>query len=307
MRQLKLLEIREELANRNIEPNQLKPDFVDITRLFENSSSKIIRKALSNPEGAVLAVKLPGFKGLLGREIQPGRRFGTELSDYAKVWGGVGGIIHTDELPAYGITSDDVARIYSEIGAEPERDAIVIVADLKYKGEKALLAVVERAKYAFKGVPEETRAANPDGTTRYMRPRPGAARMYPETDIPPIIVTTDLLAKAEKYVPEHPDLKYKKLVELHGLSSSLAQALLNDLRLDFYEYLAEKYGNSVPYTVIASILVNIIPALRREGLPVDEISDEVLEDIVKALSEGIIVKEAIPDVLSYLVKTQGQV
>jgi glutamyl-tRNA(Gln) amidotransferase subunit E len=305
MRQLKLLEIREELANRSIEPNQLKPDIVDITRLFQNSSSKIIRKALSNPEGAVLAVKLPGFKGLLGREIQPGRRFGTELSDYAKVWGGVGGIIHTDELPAYGITSDDVARIYSEIGAEPGRDAIVIVADLRYKGEKALLAVVERAKYAFKGVPEETRAANPDGTTRYMRPRPGAARMYPETDIPPIVVTTDLLAKAEKYVPEHPDLKYKKLVELHGLSSSLAQALLNDLRLDFYEYLAEKYGNSVPYTVIASILVNIIPALRREGLPVDEIGDEVLEDIVKALSEGIIVKEAIPDVLSYLVKNPG--
>ncbi|MEM0059729.1 MAG: Glu-tRNA(Gln) amidotransferase subunit GatE [Desulfurococcaceae archaeon] len=305
MRQLKLLEIREELANRSIEPNQLKPDIVDITRLFQNSSSKIIRKALSNPEGAVLAVKLPGFKGLLGREIQPGRRFGTELSDYAKVWGGVGGIIHTDELPAYGITSDDVARIYSEIGAEPGRDAIVIVADLRYKGEKALLAVVERAKYAFKGVPEETRAANPDGTTRYMRPRPGAARMYPETDIPPIVVTTDLLAKAEKYVPEHPDLKYKKLVELHGLSSSLAQALLNDLRLDFYEYLAEKYGNSVPYTVIASILVNIIPALRREGLQVDEIGDEVLEDIVKALSEGIIVKEAIPDVLSYLVKNPG--
>ncbi|MEM3993457.1 MAG: Glu-tRNA(Gln) amidotransferase subunit GatE, partial [Desulfurococcaceae archaeon] len=305
LRQIRLLEIKEELIKRKIDPDQLTPDVIDITKLFENSSSKIIRKALSTPNGAVLAVKLPGFKGLLGKEIQPGRRFGTELSDYAKIWGGVGGIIHTDELPAYGITADDITRIYSEVGADLEKDAVVIVADLKHKGEKALLHVIERAKYAFKGVPEETRAANPDGTTRYMRPRPGAARMYPETDIPPIVVTMDLLDRAERYVPEHPDVKYKKLVEVHGLSTSLAQALLNDLRLDFYEYLASKYGGNVSYTVIASILVNIIPALRREGVPVDEISEDVLEDVVKALSEGIIAKEAVPDVLSYLSRNPG--
>ncbi|MEM4953273.1 MAG: Glu-tRNA(Gln) amidotransferase subunit GatE [Desulfurococcaceae archaeon] len=305
LRQIRLLEIKEELIKRKIDPDQLTPDVIDITKLFENSSSKIIRKALSTPNGAVLAVKLPGFKGLLGKEIQPGRRFGTELSDYAKIWGGVGGIIHTDELPAYGITADDITRIYSEVGADLEKDAVVIVADLKHKGEKALLHVIERAKYAFKGVPEETRAANPDGTTRYMRPRPGAARMYPETDIPPIVVTMDLLDRAERYVPEHPDVKYKKLVEVHGLSTSLAQALLNDLRLDFYEYLASKYGGKVSYTVIASILVNIIPALRREGVPVDEISEDVLEDVVKALSEGIIAKEAVPDVLSYLSRNPG--
>ncbi|MEM1773444.1 MAG: Glu-tRNA(Gln) amidotransferase GatDE subunit E, partial [Desulfurococcaceae archaeon] len=61
----------------------------------------------------------------------------------------------------------------------------------------------------------------------------------------------------------------------------------------------------VSYTVIASILVNIIPALRREGVPVDEISEDVLEDVVKALSEGIIAKEAVPDVLSYLSRNPG--
>jgi len=208
-RQLKLLEIRSELLNRGVSEKDLLDDIVDVSELFKNSQSKIIKRALSLPNGAILAVKLPGFKGLLGREVQPGRRFGTELSDYAKVWGGVGGIIHTDELPGYGITSEDVVKLYEYIGADPNRDAIVLVADEKEKGVKALKAVVERARLALIGIPEETRAANPDGTTKYMRPRPGSARMYPETDIPPIRITSELVEKAKTLIPEHPDVKYK--------------------------------------------------------------------------------------------------
>ncbi|MEM4670828.1 MAG: Glu-tRNA(Gln) amidotransferase subunit GatE [Desulfurococcaceae archaeon] len=304
-RQIKLLEIRDELQRRGVSRNDIKPDIIDVTKVFEGAQSKLIRRALLQPEGAVLALKLPGFKGLLGKEIQPGRRFGTELSDYAKVWSGVGGIIHTDELPGYGIRMDEVVKLYSETGGDPERDAIVIVADARSRAERALLSVAERASYALIGVPEETRAANPDGTTRYMRPRPGAARMYPETDIPPIIITQELLKNAEAYVPEHPDVKYKKLLEEHGLSRSLAMALLNDLRLDLYEHLVKNYGSSVPCSVIASIFVNIIPALRREGIPVDDLDESMIENVVKALAEGIIAKEALPDILSYLARTPG--
>lgn len=301
-RQLKLLEIRDELIKRKVNPEDLKNELFDVTKIFENTSSKIIKKALAIPGTAVLATKLPGFKGLLKVELQAGRRFGTELSDYAKVWSGVGGILHTDELPAYGITSEEVTKLYSEVGGDPEKDVIVIVADDKARCERALLAVIERAKYAFKGVPEETRAANPDGTTRYMRPRPGAARMYPETDIPPILIVEELIMRAQRYIPEHPDLKYKKLVEIHGLSKSLAQALLNDLRLDYYEYLVDRYGKLVPCSIIASIFVNIIPSLRREGVPVDDLDEELIESVVKAVADGFIAKEAIPDLLSYIAK-----
>lgn len=301
-RQVKLLEIRDELQKRNVSRDDIKPDIVDVTKIFENTQSKLIKRALSQPEGAVFALKLPGFKGLLGREIQPGRRFGTELSDYAKVWSGVGGIIHTDELPGYGIEVNEVAKLYSETGSDPEKDAVVIVVDARRKAEKALFSIAERASYAVVGVPEETRAANPDGTTRYMRPRPGAARMYPETDIPPIVITQELLKNAELYVPEHPDVKYKRLLEEHGLSRSLALALLNDLRLDLYEHLAKNYGGKVPCSVIASIFVNVIPALRREGIPVDDLDESILENVIKALAEGVIAKEAVPDVLSYLAR-----
>ncbi|MEM4663772.1 MAG: Glu-tRNA(Gln) amidotransferase subunit GatE [Desulfurococcaceae archaeon] len=304
-RQLKLLEIRDELNRRGVVPGDVKLDIVDVTDVLRHVDSKIIKRAISMNDGAVLAQVLPGFKGLLGKHVQPGRRFGTELSDYAKVWGGVGGIIHTDELPGYGLTADDVLRLYSATGADPTRDAIVIVADARSKAEKALEAIVERAAYAVIGVPEETRAANPDGTTKYMRPRPGAARMYPETDIPPIKITEELLREADKLVPEHPDVKYKTLVEVHGLSRELAYAVLNDLRLDLYEYLATRYKDRVSCSTIASILTNIIPSLRREGVPVDELDEREIENVVEALAEGVIAKEAVPDVLAYLARNPG--
>ncbi|MEM2025478.1 MAG: Glu-tRNA(Gln) amidotransferase subunit GatE [Desulfurococcaceae archaeon] len=302
LRQASLLEIRDELKKRNVDPSAIDRDLLDVTKVFEKTGSRVIKRALSQEDGVVLALRLPGFKGLLGRQIQPGRRFGTELSDYAKVWGGIEGIINTDELPAYGITSEEFRGLYSEAGADPNKDGIIIAADTRDKAEKALRAVAERAAYAPIGVPEETRASNPDGTTRYMRPRPGSARMYPETDIPPILVTQEILAKASTYVPEHPDLKYKRFTEVHGLSRELASAILNDIRLDLYEYLAEKYRQQIPCSIIASLFVNTVPALRRDGIAVDEIIEDVAEEIIRSVASGMIAKEAIPDLLIFIAK-----
>ena len=77
-------------------------EIYDVGEIFQDAESKIISKALKKG-GKVLAIKLVGFKGLIGIDVQPKRRFGTELAGYAKKMG-VAGIFHTDELPAYGIT-----------------------------------------------------------------------------------------------------------------------------------------------------------------------------------------------------------
>ncbi|MEM1617294.1 MAG: Glu-tRNA(Gln) amidotransferase subunit GatE [Desulfurococcus sp.] len=306
LRQLKLLEIRDELVKRGVRPENISDNIIDVTDVFRGTGSKIVKKALSIPEGGVYAVVLRGFKGLLGIEIQPGRRFGSELADYARVWGGVGGIFHTDELPNYGITREEVQALYVKTGADPGIDAIVIVADVKHKAVEALKAVVERARIAVIGVPEETRAANPDGTTKYMRPRPGSARMYPETDIPPIYVTPALMEKARKLIPEPPEKKLEKYVREHGLSMELAKAVINDLRLDLYERLVEKYRDRIPATIIASTLVNIIPSLRRDGVPIENIDDYVIEEVLDAVANNEIAKEAIPDVLSSIARNPGK-
>ena len=306
LRQQRLLEIRDELLKRNVKPEDVREEIVDVTEVFKDTSSKIIRKSIATPGNGVFAVVLKKFKGLLGKEVQPGRRFGTELADYARVWGGVGGIFHTEELPNYGITAEEVRNLYEKLGANPGEDAIVIVADQREKGVKALKAVVDRARQAVIGVPEETRSANPDGTSKYMRPRPGAARMYPETDIPLAYVTPDLVEKAMKIVPEPPDAKLKRFVEGHKLSVELATTLIRDLRLDLYEKITAKYGGSVQPSIIASILVNIIPSLRRENVPIENVTDELIEEIVDMLSRGEISKEAVPDLMKQALLNPGK-
>ncbi|NPA98729.1 MAG: Glu-tRNA(Gln) amidotransferase subunit GatE [Crenarchaeota archaeon] len=302
LRQKTLLEIREELHKRGLKPEDLSYDFKDVTEIFRETKSKIIRRAVKSKNSGVYAVVLKGFKGLLGREVQPGRRFGTELADYARVWGGVGGIFHTDELPAYGITQEEVDKLYEVLNADKERDAIVLVADKRDKALKALEAVVRRAKMAFEGVPPETRAANPDGTTKYMRPRPGSARMYPETDIPPVLVNDELLSEAEKLVPEPFDKKMKRYVEEYGLSKDLAITVLNDLRLDLFEALVEKYRGRVSPTLIASTITNTLKMLKGEGVPIENIDDRHIDETIGLIARGEIAKEAIPEVLAYLAR-----
>jgi len=88
----------------------------DVTDTFADTESGVIRGALDSG-GKVTAVPLFGFDGLVGREIQPDRRLGTELSDHAKRHG-AGGIFHTDELPAYGVTEEEVAALRDAVGAD---------------------------------------------------------------------------------------------------------------------------------------------------------------------------------------------
>ncbi|MCX9013861.1 MAG: Glu-tRNA(Gln) amidotransferase subunit GatE, partial [Candidatus Methanoperedens sp.] len=105
-RQVALLGIKKELKEQGA---SVSDNIVDVSQLFANSGSKVIKKAIDK-KGVVLAVNLPGFSGIVGRELQPGRRLGTEFSDRAKK-SGVGGIFHTDELPNYGITEEEIKSL----------------------------------------------------------------------------------------------------------------------------------------------------------------------------------------------------
>lgn len=302
VRQINLLKIKDLLIKRGLRPEDIGGEVVDVTEVFKETNSKLIRSALEKGKTGVYAVVLRGFKGILGVEIQPGRRFGTELSDYARVWSGVKGIIHTDELPGYGISIDEVNELYKRLSANKEFDSIVLVVDRAEKAYKALEAVTERARMAFNGVPEETRAANPDGTTKFMRPRPGAARMYPETDIPPVEVDREILDEALKLIPEPYDVKYRRFVETYGLSPELAKEILNSLRLDLFEELVSLYGSRVQPTVIASAVESMLKSLKRDGVPIENITDEHIEQAIALLAEGAIAKEALPNLFCKLAK-----
>jgi len=297
-RQLNLIKISQELAEAGARPENLKEEFFDVTEVFQQTSCKVLRKAIEKGH-RILAVKLPNFAGFLKRELIPGIRLGTEMADRARFWGRVDGIFHTDELPAYGITAQEVEALKRAVDAQPS-DTVVFVADTPENTVEALKAVIERAREALKGVPEETRAANPDGTTRYMRPRPGAARMYPETDIPPIHLTEEYINKVRQNLPELPEQKLQRLMREYSLNQKLAQQLIDSEYTELFEKIAREC--KVSPTIVAAFLTETLKALKREGTPVENLSENRIIEIFKALEAGEITKEALPEIADWTSK-----
>jgi len=300
-RQLGLLKIRDELKKRGVMEENIKDEIIDITSIFNQTKCKVVKKALSQNQ-RVIAVKLPKFAGLLKMELAPNMRLGSEMADIAHFWGRVGGIFHTDELPAYGITAKEIEDLKKLVKLGPQ-DAVVFIADAVENTTDALKAVTQRAREAVKGVPEETRAANPDGTTRYMRPRPGAARMYPETDVPPIQLSEKYVKKLRTCLPELPEQKVKRLTKEYSLNPKLVEQILNSEYVDLFEMMAKE--TKVSPTVIAVALTETMKALRREGIEVEKVTDEQLRELFCLVDAGETAKEAISDIITWLSKHEG--
>ena len=299
-RQLNLIKIRNELKKREIEEEQIQDKFFNVTNVFKETKCKVIQKALEKKQ-QVLAAKLPKFKGFLKTELAPQLRLGTEMADRARFWGRVGGLFHTDELPAYGITEREIEDLRKEVGAEDE-DAAVFVADTKENTEDALKAVLERAREALKGVPQETRAPTPEGTTRYMRPRPGAARMYPETDIPPVQISKEEMNRLRANLPELPQHKFERLQKEYKLNDKLTKQVLNSDYAELFEIIVKE--SHVSSTTVAAFMTETLKALKRDGVSVERLTDSQLRDIFKSVGEEKLMKEALPEVATWLCKNE---
>ncbi|MBT8171995.1 Glu-tRNA(Gln) amidotransferase subunit GatE [Candidatus Bathyarchaeota archaeon] len=300
-RQENLLQIRDELKKRGLEKEEITEEFINVTNIFKTSKCTVIQNAIKKNH-QVIAVKLPKFGGLLKKELAKGMRFGSELSGFARFWGRVGGIFHTDEMPAYGISEDEIYHL-GKIFKITSQDAVVFVADTKNNARDALKAVIKRARIALECVPEETRAANPDGTTNYMRPRPGAARMYPETDVVPITLTKKYLTELENNLPELPDQINKRLKIDYKINSKLINQILKSKYLELFETIAKE--TDVSPTIIAVALTETIKALNRDGVKTNVISNEQFRELFSLIASGKTTKESIPKILSWLAKNMG--
>ncbi|UCH31024.1 MAG: Glu-tRNA(Gln) amidotransferase subunit GatE [Candidatus Bathyarchaeota archaeon] len=300
-RQLNLLRIKTELLKRGVKGEDLESTLVDVTNVFANTKCTIIRTALEK-ERHILAVKLPGFEGLLRKELIPRVRLGTEMADRARFWGRVGGIFHTDELPAFGVTIEEVNELKQRMNVEIGDAVVFVVANLDNASD-ALEAVKKRAKEALNGVPPETRAANPDGSTRYMRPRPGAARLYPETDVPSIYVSSKYVNNLRRNLPELPERKLKRLMDERGLNEKLAKQILDSKFSKLFEKAVEE--SQISPTFVAVTLTETLKALEREGVEIQKISDEQYLEIFSLITRGRTTKEAVPHLITWLSKNQG--
>ncbi|MEM0372322.1 MAG: Glu-tRNA(Gln) amidotransferase subunit GatE [archaeon] len=291
-RQVNLLDIKEEMLKRKIKKQTR--DIQSFTKFFESTKCKIIRAGIDKGL-KVHGIVLNGFKGLLGWELSPGRRFGTELAGIAKTFG-LKGLIHTDEdLAKYGIEKE-IAAIFEEHNLK-EDDSLIIMVGEPVQMKNALEEISKRVNYALTGVPNETRRALDDGNTEFMRYLAGAHRMYPETDVPPVVITKERLEKIRASLPEKPEEIYEKLVRQYSLSDELADKLVTSKNLKLFFELAKTKASP---TLIASTLEETLVELRRGGTDVSGITQNQLKELFSLVASGRTAKEAVPSILKKL-------
>jgi glutamyl-tRNA(Gln) amidotransferase subunit E len=291
-RQQKLLEIKTKLVLGHAVVGEPK----EITQLFKGTSVKVIIGATKG-KGMVYGFGLKGFAGVIGTEVNPQRRLGTEMSDYAKM-AGVNGIIHSDEdLAAYGFSEKEISDIRKTL-AISEEDAFAIVAGNRDNAEKAARLAADRAKYALVGVPLETRGvANTDlCTTKFLRPLPGGSRMYPETDVRPIPITDDMTERADKSAPDV-GRERSELAKSIG-SSGLVEQLIVSPRLPLYKAVAA--ATNADRNFVANILMQKFTELKRNGFGVDSLSESRVIEIFSLYEKGAITKQAVEELLKAL-------
>jgi glutamyl-tRNA(Gln) amidotransferase subunit E len=294
-RQTLLLGVRDELRRRNAAVPDRAP--LEVGELCTGIASGPLAESSGGPR-VVLAAGLPGFGGLLRSPPGSEERLGRELADQARS-AGLRGLLHSDELPGYGLDAERVTEIRRRLGLGPE-DGFVLVSDRsRERAERALRRVVERARAALEGIPGETRDPLPDGRTRYSRPLPGRDRMYPETDVPPIPVTGERLARLRRGLPERPEELRARLERTHGLPSEVVRQIVFSDDEEMFEELARRGHDP---SLVVRLLLQELPAVTAPapGRPALEPSLEALDRLLAAVESGRFAKEGISVVLAAL-------
>ena len=260
---------------------------VDITSFFADCKSKIIQKSI-NDSHVIKSLGIKNFAGIFGYEPYEGIRLGKELGQQVRFFG-IGGIFHSDELPNYGIDQDYIDKLRDLLQLE-KTDGFLIIAGPKDKIDFALDAVITRIKAAKNGVPAETRAATNIGETVFLRPKPGSSRMYPETDIPPILTGKQELEFAQRNIPKSWDETISELQKKYGLNFQLAEQIFDSDYLELFESICREYKNP---NFVASILCSTITNLQRQGLDQSLLNPNHIIRTFGLLSENKIAKESI--------------
>ena len=290
-RQENLVNIKNELLKRGLNKDDFSTKSVEVSNIFRNTESKLIKKVIQN-NGKVTAIKAQKFNELIGKEKQKGTRLGRDISSLVKFFG-YGGIFHSDELPNYGITEDECKEINNILNNQ-KNDAFIILTGKSDNMEIAVKSIENRLKQCLVGIPAETRTPTEEGMTNFMRPRPGSARMYPETDIIPVRITDEKRSQIMESLPESYEQQinnYKRI----GLNDKLSIQIFDSK----YKSLFEKLVKEIDLTpnFIAAQLTETLINLSRNGVDISKIKDNDLELIFLEIQSGVIAKESFEEII----------
>lgn len=180
----------------------------------------------------------------------------------------------------------------TEIKGFQDIKSIPQVVDNEIKRQEILIKKKEKVESAV-------RKAEPDGTTKYLRPMPGADRMYPETDI-----ETIRPSKEKIDVPETIEEKKERYVKKYSLNKDFASIAVkfeskNDY--SFEEDFKKSKGNLTPNIIVDTILIKTSEVEKKENKTIDIFKFK--DEIFNALVSEKITASAITEVLLEIAKT----
>lgn len=269
LRQINLIEIKNDLLTKGI--NSFNLDFKNINDYFKNSTSKIILNSFKEGKNGYLFI-LPSFKGFLGREIQPSRRLGSELASVLKKRTSLKGLFHLDELPNYGIEKEDVLKIKKDFKIGDDDSFIIVFSD-KEEISSVKMVLEKRLNQLFEGVLKETRVVNIDMNTEYQRMLSTSSRMYPETDLEPIVFSKELLDSAKKEIPLSLYERKKLYSERFNINKQLIDKMALNNFAPVFEKLVLDYKIN-PTFLAVFLLEDIINASREKKINLDDVLEE---------------------------------
>ena len=303
-RQYGLVRIAQMLKSRGTCQTDVSGRVEDVTDILAKSTSNVVSKVLENMNSVFKAIRAEGFKGIIGYEPYPGIRLGKQISEMVRFYG-LRGIFHSDELPGYGIKDREVQEVTNRLQMNPEKDSFVAVGGPREKVDFAVESIIRRLRMAMAGPPPETRAATLEGKTIYSRPKPGASRMYPETDIPSIPVSRMQLSRLSRQVPKTMDQILSSLVERYGLNRKLAEQIFDSEYFTLFEEIATSIEGIRP-TFIASKLTEDLLSLERQGLDRSMVTNDMIIDTFHRLAHGTIAKESVVLIFEKLMKKEAK-
>ena len=265
-----------------------KEDIIDVTEIFKDCDSKIIQNAMKL-NAKIKAIRIRNFSGLFGFEPYPGIRLGKEIGQLVRFFG-IGGVFHSDELPNYGINNSDVDKVRKHLELV-DGDGFLIIAGEDSKLDYAVNSIVKRIQDAADGVPAETRAATQEGETIFLRPRPGASRMYPETDIPSVSVMPEEVKLAKDNIPKSWDESIAEIQQKYDLNLQLSEQIFDSEYLELFEKICQNEKNAPNF--VASILCSSITNMGRQGLDVTLLKPEHIIEAFGLLAADKIPKESL--------------
>ena len=298
-RQVSLLRIRARLAEAGVKKDTFGHSTHDVTRVLAKALYEPIHQAVEKGH-LVRCVVLKRFGGVLNEPTQENTTFATEFADRIRVIACLTvlpNMVHSDSA-AESISAQHWKTILKRTGADPD-DALILVWGDERDTTTACEEIVNRAREATIGVPSDTRQGFKDGTNGFERVLPGAERMYPDTDLPPIALAPERVARIGDSLPPYVWDREAECGRL-GVKHHLVETLTLSGRMDLFFRLVESL--EIEPTFASVLLAERLKALRRAWFEPSVLTDDVIFALLSIHASGQLAREGVVPVMRHLLE-----